>query len=106
MCKVTIIFSEVASFFEKSGKTSAICAISSVLKKVKFNYRPMSFPKPKPNCLYPAMCILQLLLMFPCFCISSPSVYTDSPLFKMVNCHKDVFYAFLNDGSIKWRLQG
>ncbi len=103
MCKGTKIFSEVASFFEKSGKNSAFCAISSVLKNVKFNYRPMSFAKPKPNSLYPALCILQLLLMFPCFCVGNPSAYTGSPLFRMASCHKDVFYGFLNDGSIKWR---
>ena len=103
MCKVTKIFSEVASFFEKSGINSAFGAISSVLKYVKFNYRPMSLQKPKPNCLYPALCILQLLLMFPCFTVGNPSAYTDSPLFRMVSCHKDVFYSFLNDGSIKWR---
>ena len=103
MCKGTKIFSEVASFFEKSGKNSSFGAISSVLKNVKFNYRSMSFAKPKPNCLYPALCILQLLLMFPCFCVGNPSTYTGSPLFNMVSCHKDAFYAFLNDGSIKWR---
>ena len=39
----------------------------------------MSFVKPKYDCLYPA------------------SKYTDSPLFRFVNCHKDMFYTFLND---------
>ena len=103
MCKGTKIFSEVASFFQKSGKDSAIIAISNALKNVKFNYRPMSFEKPRHNCLYPALCILQLLLMFPCFSVANPSRYTDSPLFNLVSCHKDVFYAFLNDGRTKWR---
>lgn len=103
MCKVTKIFSELASFFGKSCKNSATGTISSVLKTVKFNYRPMSFEKPRHNCLYPAMCILQLLLMFPCFSVSNPANYVDSPLFKLVSCHKDVFYEFLNDGRTKWR---
>jgi hypothetical protein len=103
MCKGTKIFSEVASFFKKSGNTSAIGAISHALKFVKFNYLPMGFAKPKPNCLYPAICILQLLLMFPCFSVVNPSHYTGSPLFKLVSCHKDVFYDFLNNGQTKWR---
>lgn len=103
MSKGTKIFSEIASFFRKDDKNSAIVAISRVLKNVKFNLRPLGFEKPKPNCLYPALCILQLLLMFPMFSISNPSHYVDSPLFKLVNCHKDVFYDFLNNGRTKWR---
>lgn len=103
MCKVTKIFSEVASFFRKDDGNSAIGAISLMLKNVKFNLRPLGFEKPKPNCLYPALCILQLLLMFPMFTVSNPSHYADSPLFKLVSCHKDVFYDFLNNGRTKWR---
>ena len=103
MCKGTKIFSELASFFGKSCKNSAIGTISSVLKNVKFNYRALSFEKPRHNCLYPAMCILQLLLMFPCFSVANPANYVDSPLFRLVSCHKDVFYEFLNDGRTKWR---
>ena len=63
----------------------------------------MGFCKPKPNCLYPAICILQQLLMFPCFCVGNPSHYAGSALFNLVSCHKDVFYDFLNNGQTKWR---
>ena len=62
MCKDTNIFSEIASFFQKSSKISAIGAISGVMKNVKLNLRPLGFEKPRHNCLYPALCILQLLL--------------------------------------------
>ena len=103
MCKVTKNFSEIASFFRKDDENSAIGAISLMLKNVKFNLRPLGFEKPKPNCLYPALCILQLLLMFPAFSISNPSRYVDSSLFKLVSCHKDVFYDFLNNGRTRWR---
>lgn len=103
MCKGTKIFSEVASFFEKSGKISAIGAISSVLRNVKFSSRALSFEKTRHNCLYPSLCVLQLLLMFPCFSVANPANYADSPLFKLVSCHKDVFYEFLNNGKTKWR---
>jgi len=34
MCKVTNIFSEIVSFFQKSSKISAVDAISSVMKNV------------------------------------------------------------------------
>ena len=103
MCKDTNIFSEIASFFQKSSKISAIGAISGVMKNVKLNLRALGFEKPRPNCLYPALCILQLLLMFPSFSVANPANYTDSPLFKLVSCHKDVFYDFLNNGRTKWR---
>ena len=103
MFKDTNIFSEIASFFQKSSKISAIGAISSVMKNVKLNLRPLGFEKPRHNCLYPALCILQLLLMFPSFSVANPANYTDSPLFKLVSCHKDVFYDFLNNGRTKWR---
>ena len=63
MSKGTKIFPEIASFFENNGKISAVGAISSALKNVKFNRRAMSFDKPKPNCLYPSQLILQLLLL-------------------------------------------
>ena len=103
MNKVTKVFSEIASFFDKSDKNSAFSTISHMLKNVKFNSRPLGFAKPKPNCLYPAMCIFQLLLMFPCFSVANPANYVGSPLFKLVSCHKDVFYDFLNNGKTKWR---
>ena len=103
MYKVTNIFSEIASFFQKSSKISAIGAISGVMKNVKLNLRALGFEKPRPNCLYPALCILQLLLMFPSFSVANPANYTDSPLFNLVSCHKDVFYDFLNNGRTKWR---
>ena len=103
MGKVTKIFSEIASFFQKSGKNSAFVAISSVMKSVKFSSRALCFGKPKPNCLYPALSVLQLLLLFPCFGISNPANYTESSLFRFASCHKDVFYDFLNNGCIKWR---
>lgn len=73
------------------------------MHNVKLNLRALGFEKPKPNCLYPALCILQLLLMFPSFSIANPANYTDSPLFNLVSCHKDVFYDFLNNGKTKWR---
>ena len=41
--------------------------------------------------------------MFPCFSVANPANYADSPLFKLVSCHKDVFYEFLNNGKTKWR---
>ena len=103
MGKVTNIFSEITSFFQKSSKISAIGAISNVMKNVKLNLRPLGFEKPKPNCLYPALCILQLLMMFPSFSVANPANYADSPLFNLVRCHKDVFYDFLNNGRTKWR---
>lgn len=103
MCKVTKIFSEIASFFSKSGKNSAFNSINSVMKTVKFNSRPLCFEKSKPNCFYPALSVLQLLLLFPCFGIANPSNYTESPLFRYASCHKDVFYDFLNNGRTRWR---
>ena len=103
MDKGTNIFSEMASFFKKSGKISAFNAISGVMKNVKLNLRPLGFEKPRHNCLYPTLCVLQLLLMFPSFSVANPANYTTSPLFKLVSCHKDVFYDFLNNGRTKWR---
>lgn len=103
MGKVTKIFSEIASFFGKDDKNRAFTTIHRMLNNVKFNLRPLGFDKSKPNCLYPAICIFQLLLMFPCFSVANPASYVDSPLFKLVSCHKDVFYDFLNNGKTKWR---
>ena len=47
--------------------------------------------------------VFQLLLLFPLFMVKNAFHYTDSVLSKVLPCKKDVFYRFLENGSIDWR---
>ncbi len=56
------------------------------------------------NCKYTRLQVFELLLLFPFFMVKNAFRYTDSTLAKVVPCKKDVFYRFMENGSIDWRM--
>lgn len=106
MDKVKNLFSEIGSFYSKSDKDYAMRLICDMLKGVKISERKL-FPKhseeERPNELFHYGQLLQLMLLFPSFHISNPSHYPSSDLFRVISCHKDTIYRFLQDGTTDWR---
>jgi len=56
------------------------------------------------NCKYTRLQVFELLLLFPLFMVKNAFRYTDSTLAKVVPCKKDVFYRFMENGSLDWRM--
>lgn len=55
------------------------------------------------NCKFTRLQVFQLLLLFPFFMVKNAFHYTDSSLSRVVPCKKDVFYRFMENGSLDWR---
>lgn len=54
-----------------------------------------------PNCRL--TCLQLLFVLFQFFSIRNASGYSSSALGKMLVCHKDMFYRFINDDKVNWR---
>ncbi len=55
------------------------------------------------NCKFTRLNVLKLLLLFPLFIVKNAFHYSESVLFKVLSCRKDVFYRFMANCSIDWR---
>ncbi|MBN2899608.1 MAG: transposase, partial [Clostridia bacterium] len=55
------------------------------------------------NCKFTRLQVLELLLLFPLFMVKNAFHYSESVLFKVLSCKKDVFYRFMANGSLDWR---
>jgi len=55
------------------------------------------------NCKYTRLQVFELLLFFPLFMVRNAFHYPESSFTKVLPCKKDVFYRFMEDGSIDWR---
>lgn len=106
MNKGSNLFSEIASFYSEKSEDYAMHIIGDTMKCINFSdynlFRQHSKVK-KSNELFHYAQILQILLLFPSFRVNGASHYTESDLFKVLSCHKDVFYRFMQDDTIDWR---
>ena len=100
--KCTNIFSEINSFFPENDNRKAINSIMDIAQHVKIAGKTLSLESSE-NCKFSRLQVFQLLLLFPLFMVKNAFHYTDSVLSKVLPCKKDVFYRFLENGSIDWR---
>ena len=100
--KSTNIFSEVSTFFSEKDDSNAINAIMNIAKCLKISEQVLSLES-SDNCKYTRLMVLELLLLFPLFMVKNAYHYTESILFKVLSCKKDIFYRFMSNGSIDWR---
>jgi hypothetical protein len=98
----TNIFSEINTFFSEKDHSKAISAIMDTSKHLKLSAKTLCMES-RDNCTYTRLQVFQLLLLFPLFMVKNAFHYTDSMLFKVLPCHKDVFYRFMENGSLDWR---
>ncbi len=69
---------------------------------LKINGKSLS-PESSDNCKFTRLQVFELLLLFPLFMIKNAFHYSESALFKVLSCKKDVFYRFMANGSLDWR---
>jgi len=99
----TNIFSEISTFFREKDDDKAIRTIMDVAKHLKLSAKTLELES-RWNCKYTRLQVFELLLLFPFFMVKNAFRYTDSTLAKVVPCKKDVFYRFMENGSIDWRI--
>ena len=99
----TNIFSEISTFFRKNDDDKAIRTIMDVAKHLKLSAKTLDMES-RCNCKYTRLQVFELLLLFPLFMVKNAYRYTDSTLAKVVPCKKDVFYRFMENGSLDWRM--
>jgi len=98
--KSTTIISELQKYFSSSEK--AIPTLLRELSSLRFFDRIFQAVE-KENTQYSGYQRFILLLLFPLFDIKDISDFTQSPLYQLYKCGKDVFYRFQNDFRIPWR---
>lgn len=96
------IIGELQDFFGNNDTGKAVYSISTVMSSIKIQGRSIGSVK-NPNCKFTCLQILQLLVLFPFFSVKNAANYSSSVLGRMFECHKDMFYRFMNDGNIDWR---
>ncbi|MCX6309304.1 MAG: transposase [Bacteroidia bacterium] len=99
----TNIFSEISTFFRENDDDKAIRTIMDVAKHLKLSAKTLDMES-RWNCKYTRLQVFELLLLFPLFMVKNAYRYTDSTLAKVVPCKKDVFYRFMENGSLDWRM--
>jgi len=99
----TNIFSEISTFFREKDDDKAIRTIMDVAKHLKLSAKTLDLES-RWNCKYTRLQVFELLLLFPFFMVKNAFRYTDSTLAKVVPCKKDVFYRFMENGSLDWRM--
>ena len=72
------------------------------MRSLTFSDKKHGFPQ-VCNLKYNTYSKLVLLLLFPIFEIKTSWHYSDSPLYRILSCGKDVFYRLVNDARIDWR---
>lgn len=95
----TNIFSEISTFFRKKEEDRAIRTIMDVTKNLKLSESSLSFES-HWNCKYTRLQVFELLLLFPLFMVKNAYHYSESSLFRLISCRKDVFYRFMENGSL------
>lgn len=99
----TNIFSEINTFFREKDDDKAIRTIMDMAKNLKLSEKALDLES-RWNCKYTRLQVFELLLLFPLFMVKNAFHYTDSILAKVVPCKKDVFYRFMENGSLDWRM--
>lgn len=60
-------------------------------------------PVKNPNCKFTYVQLAKLFILFPFFSIKNAGLYANSGLGQLFSCKKDIFYRFMNNGSVNWR---
>lgn len=102
-CKFTNYFSEIGKFFKENDANSAMNMIMHMSNTLKLSEYLLFGENSKCNCKLNKLQILQVLILLPCFMVKNVYNYSNSILFNMVGCKKDVFYDFLSNDQIDWR---
>ena len=100
--KSTNIFSEIKSFFSENDNREAINSIMDIARHLKIGKKSITLES-SDNCRFTRSQVLQLLVLFPLFMVKNAFHYSESVLFKVLSCKKDVFYRFMANGSLDWR---
>jgi hypothetical protein len=98
----TNIFSEISTFFREKEEDKAIRTIMDVTKHLKLSESSLTFEN-HWNCKYTRLQVFELLLLFPLFMVKNAYHYSESSLFRLISCRKDVFYRFMENGFLDWR---
>ncbi|MFH2143172.1 MAG: transposase [Bacteroidota bacterium] len=98
--KNTTIISELSDFFTTSEK--AINTILTITRSLKLSDRQIEFES-KCNNEFRNIDKLIILLLFPFFDVSTVWMHTNSMLYPVFSCSKDVFYRLLNNSFVQWR---
>lgn len=101
--KVSTFLSEISSFFKNSDSNEAMNSIMNLIKGIKMSEKVLFGTSSKCNKIYSLLYVFQTLLLYPCFMVRNPYKYNSSSLSSLLSCKKDVFYRFLEDGTINWR---
>lgn len=102
MRKNNTIISDLRTFFSKNDCSRAIDRIIRVMEHI--NIRPSEIgASKKPNCKFTSLQVLYLLILFAFFTVRNVYSYDKSSLSRLFDCHKDMFYRFMNDGNVTWR---
>jgi len=100
--KGTNIFSEINSFFPENDNKKAINSIIDIARNLRISSKSLSLES-NANCKFTRLQVFELLLVFPLFMVKNAFHYSESILFKVLSCKKDVFYRFMSNGSFDWR---
>lgn len=98
--KDTIKLTEINDFFTTSEK--AMETVFRLIRSLKFSDKKFGFSQAS-NLEYSSYSKLVLLLLFPFFDIKSTWYYSESSLYKLFSCGKDIFYRLINNTLIDWR---
>ncbi|GHV45308.1 hypothetical protein FACS1894180_7710 [Bacteroidia bacterium] len=98
--KSTIKISELKNFFSSSDK--AIQTLFSELRSLKLSDTMFSAID-KINTQHSGIQRFILMILFPLFEVKDISYFTQSPVYQLYKCGKDVFYRFINNPEINWR---
>lgn len=102
MCKDSNYFTELGNYLEKNCQSRAFSCIMDVMRSVKLTEEVLGASK-HHNCKMTNLMVFVLRLCFPFFSVKDPYHYSSSPLMRMYECGKDMFYRFQNNGNIRWR---
>lgn len=101
MRKNTTILSDLRTFFSKNDCSRALDCILRLMEHMYFRSSDIGVCK-NPNCIFTTLDVFYQLILFPFFSVKNAYGYTRSSLSRLFDCHKDMFYRFMNDGNVRW----
>ena len=93
---------EINIFFPENDNRKAINSIMDIAGNLKISRKSLSLES-NDNCKFTRLQVFELLLLLPLFMVKNAFHYSESILFKVLSCKKDVFYRFMANGSLDWR---
>ena len=97
--KNTVNLGELQKYFSSSEK--AIHTLFKELRSLRIYKKPFQTVD-TINTQYGSKQVFTMLLLFPLFAVTDISHFTQSSLYQLYKCGKDVFYQFLNCSLFDW----